>query len=532
MSERERLARYLWLLIAVSVALMGAGGWVAAARADELGPPYVVAVRRVGGETSHPVQVAVDASRGLAYVVDPNTLYIFQGTQLTRTLPLGLLKMAIVDPTQGYAYLIRRESSPLVVLRGTAVLTSVDVGAVVGRAAILTPTGEVYLTLPEVDQVLVLRAGKIVTRVTVTGYPFAVTADPATRRVYIAQQNARALAVLEQHTVVNTVTLPYTPAELAVTPGADYLYVSHTADNRLTVLHRGVPTATLPLTSPKTIRVNRRTGRVYVLASDTSSLERRYGWVAVLVGKDLSATIPLGLRHEPIAVDVNPASGYVYVAAGRDEDGTVAVISGTQVLEFFEMGQTPWDVAVDVTHDLAYVPVHNARVAIFGRAVAASSPPLTSASPPVSFVCSGTHQLPVWIQIPSAAIPAEAGEVKILCSPLQEVDTAPAYRWAGQAFRIAVYRNEVNLPGFHFAQPISLSVTYDDALLGEIREEKLTLVARAGGIAAQQWMAEGIALLARNTPRNVVTATITYAADFALVGGRYPIYLPLVMRGG
>ncbi|MBN1875971.1 MAG: YncE family protein [Anaerolineae bacterium] len=534
------IKRYNVLLSACGFALLGLLLLSLSVRAEQLGPPYVTTVQKISSSTNHPSKAAVNTRQGYAYIIDASTVYIFQGTEVSTTLSLNLLKDIVVDP-RGYVYLSRRTASPMIVLSQTTVLTTLTgLQAVVEEMAVMSTTGIMYATLPYENQVTIIKAGHILTSVTVGTTPRTIAmGDTAKERVYVANQDDATISVIEGQTVITTYAVPYSPTNLLFAPDTSLLYVAHAYDDQVSILYEGNPSAmgtisdTLPITSPKKMAYNPQTGWVYILASDTSDLENRYGWVTVVENTTPLATLSLGHNHEPNAIALNPQSGYIYVTAGRDQDGIAAILSGTQTIEFFPMGQTPSDIAMDPARDLAYVPIYNSRVAIFGRSVAASSPLLNPDSPPTSFVCTGTHQLPVLIQIPTGAIPVDETDVTILCSPLLNVDTAPWYLWAEQAFRIAAYRDNVNLPDFQFATPIQLVISYDESWWAEgVEEDNLKLRARIGGLAQQVWVDTGIHFIKRHTGQNIITTTITYPADHALVESAEFIFLPIVLRNG
>jgi YVTN family beta-propeller protein len=71
------------------------------------------------------------------------------------------------------------------------------------------------------------------------------------------------------------------------------------------------------------------------------------------------ATLPLtrGIGVRPVAVDVNPTTGYVYVV--NYESDSVSILSGTQLLKNVPVGEDPRSIGVNPATGLVYVPNFN-----------------------------------------------------------------------------------------------------------------------------------------------------------------------------
>ncbi len=103
---------------------------------------------------------------------------------------------------------------------------------------------------------------------------------------------------------------------------------------------------------PQDIAVHPDTGWVYVTDYDNDAIH-------VFSNTEVLATIP-NVGHRPKAIAIHPDTGYVYVANSRGSPqqkhpGTVAIISGTQVITRLRVGAVPHLIAINPVDGRVYV---------------------------------------------------------------------------------------------------------------------------------------------------------------------------------
>ncbi len=503
--------------------------------ADELSPPYVIVLR----PWSFDAQAAATLpSKGLAYIVAQKGVAVFQGLELTGTIDIGSAKDVGVDTKRGYVY-VTRDGTAITVLSGTARLADISIGAATDAVAVLTTTGDAYVAQPANDKVTILQTSgaitpSVVKSINVGAAPSDIAVDPHSGYVYVANYDGNDVTVINgaTRTVVDlSVPVGDGPAHVAANPVSGYVYVSNSRGNSVSILQGTTVKATVTISEPGEIAVNSRNGHVYVLSSYTRDLNNPQGWVEVFSGTTHLRQIPL--PHDARAIAVNPNSGYVYVSNGSDQDGAVTVLSDTLVMETFPMGQTAFDVAVDPQADLAYVPIYNGHVAVFGRTVVYATDPLSPTSPSATLHCLNTqagHNLPITMTIPAGGVPTT--NTRILCTPLMEVEGAPDYVWARQGFRLFAAQDNINLPDFTFSQPVTTAFSYLETLPAPAVEDELEFHRRVwqGVSNVWHWPTSGIAFLAQDQPHNVYTVTLDRVGEYALVWFKPHAYLPVVMK--
>ena len=71
------------------------------------------------------------------------------------------------------------------------------------------------------------------------------------------------------------------------------------------------------------------------------------------------ATLPLtrGLGVRPVAVDMNPTTGYMYIV--NYESDSVSILSGMQLVKNVPIGEGPRSIGVNPATGLVYVPNYN-----------------------------------------------------------------------------------------------------------------------------------------------------------------------------
>ena len=125
-------------------------------------------------------------------------------------------------------------------------------------------------------------------------------------------------------------------------------------------------------------------------------------------------------------------------------------------------------------------------------------------------------------------------------TPTGNTSQAPGgLKFGNFVFDLSAYVNGAPLTHLQFGMPVTLTITYDLALLGGLRAETLTLL-YWDGVA---WSAEGITVAARDPVNHTITVVLAHLSEFglfasaptALEPGEEPnltprIYLPVVAR--
>ncbi|MBN1487049.1 MAG: YncE family protein [Anaerolineae bacterium] len=524
--------------LAIMLALLVLGIFVVTVSADELSPPYVVILEPWSFDARSvaiiPADPAVPESMGYAYIVAQKGIAVFRGLSFTHAIDIGSPVNVATDPDRGLAYVTSRGNA-VSVIKGTTLLTNtVNVNGVSGAVAVLTTTGYAYVALPERDEVVIISKTKELVSLEVGQRPVAIAVNPVTGYVYVANREANSISVLENLTVTATIPVGSSPTQITVDQDSGYVYVSNSGDNSVSILQNTHLVTTIDdINEPGEIAPNPVAGYVYVLSSDTTDPQNSQGWLTVLSGTQKLAT-EVPLMAVPKSIAVNPNSGYVYVTIGADETGAVTVLSGTVALETFPMGQTPPDVAVDPVSDLAYVPIYNGRVAIFGRTRVFATDPLGPGSGATTLYCENVQDaqtLPITITIPAGAVPTE--DTRVLCIPLDDVETAPDYIWAKQGFRLAVaLSNGVNPTDYTFAAPLTADMAYLASLPAKVVESELEILHREWQGTSNRWLwfGSGITKINQDMGNNHFVVQLDSTNEYGLVWAYKHIYLPLIMR--
>ena len=513
-------------LLLATLALMAVAFIVSA---DEKTPPYVVAMKSTGAN-SNPNRVAVDSLTRYAYILDTQyKIWVFEGANDPTHIPIGRPAEIAVDPGH-YVYVTSDiPNNPLTVLSGTEKLMTIPLGErASGAIAVLTSTHSAYVTLPDHDTVVVLSDDPptITAEISVGRNPIAIAANPTNGQVYVVNRDEHNVSIIKDNASIYTATVGITPTHVAVNPTTNYAYISNSGDNTVTVIDGSTHmTSTIEVgDEPGDIAINSQSGDVYVIN------EGENGSLSVIVGNELSQT--KALADSPQAVDVNPATGYIYVVGGKDDAGTITILSDTLASEtYVPIGHAPRDIAVlpGTEGDFAYAAMYKGtggddegRVVILARSDA--SRVVLEKGKPTAMTCEGLNALSVTLQIPAQTI---TENVDLLCSSW-EPDTQPHYQFAGQGFILKAYQQGQHRPRFEFTPVITMAVNYPTTNFDE-SELMLRL-----GVSGGEWSAAGITPQAPPA-NNVMTVTLSHLpenslAGYAVVIPRYLLYLPLTMR--
>jgi len=127
------------------------------------------------------------------------------------------------------------------------------------------------------------------------------------------------------------------------------------------------------------------------------------------------------------------------------------------------------------------------------------------------------------ITIPAGAV---TETTTLIFSPETAVTPPANLSFAGHAFTLNAYRSGSLLSGFAFEQPITVTIHYANDEVASMGENSLTLLYWNGS----DWSSDGITVVSRDTVNNSLTVTIAHLTKFAMFGGSYQVYLPIVVK--
>ncbi len=99
-----------------------------------------------------------------------------------------------------------------------------------------------------------------------------------------------------------------------------------------------------------------------------------------------------------------------------------------------------------------------------------------------------------------------------IITPTGDIHQEPGgFRFGSFIFDLNAYLNDQHLPGYVFPEPITLTITYDPALLGGLVESSLVVYYWNG----TSWDDDGITLVSRNTTDHIVTIRLAHLSELA-----------------
>ncbi len=510
--------RWITGAIAVMLAALFLLPWINQAEAKSLTPPYVIALRALGG---HLTKVAVNPGHYTYIADDDGRVLVMAGTEVTATLDIAFPSVFGIDTVQDYIYVGSYvEGNPITILQGKQYLGQTDPISAVGSIAVMTPTGYAYVTLPAANAVTILSGTEVISnRILVGERPNALIANPQTGLIYVANEGNGKISILQGTSIIATATVGVSPTAIMLNPATGYIYVSNYESQTVSVLEGTSVIATIPVNRPNNIAVNPTTGLVYV-ANDVAKT------ITVLSGTQSLGFITL--PDYPQFLAFNPASGYGYIVSGLGGMGGISIISGTKRIDTYNpVGYLPRSVAVDPVADLAYMALYDGRVAVLGRTEATEIVIDPAAPTTTTLHCKATHALTLEVHVPPGAI---TQSLNLMCSPMAEADVSP-YQWGEVAFLLNVYQDGVNQEGYVFQKPIVVDVSYDPVWwTGWITESKLQL--RTWNWDQQGWILSGIHFVSQDMQQNTMRYELSHFSQYALTGPSLWIYLPIIMRRG
>ena len=178
-------------------------------------------------------------------------------------------------------------------------------------------------------------------------------------------------------------------------------------------------------------------------------------------------------------------------------------------------------------------------------AVVVSARDVTGAAPQIGVVnneSGSTHDFDsgpfrVQVQMPAGSYPTPLGEKDIfylvyteVVTPTGDVNQPPgSFTWAGMVFHLSASVNGTDLGHFEFPQPVTLVITYDPALLGELSEWLLTPYYWNG----TTWAKDGLSITHNDTTAHRITIQTWHLSELALfsqppLDASSYLYLPAV----
>ncbi len=529
-----RLQRMSMVVLLATAAALGV--FVLAASAEELSPPYIIAVRAWGTYAS---TAAADTVRGYVYVGGNDGIAVYSGTQRIKSLTLIEPRDIAVDSQRGYAYATMTNHVRVINAANNFSVQTVDVGEWTEAIAVMTTTGYVYVTLPGdgvgSGKVVVLGTGAVPPPMVFVGItPKDIAVNPVTEYVYVVNYDSNSVAAFtEIGADIVMIPVGQNPYLVTVDPATGYVYVAN-SDDTLSVIQGTTVQATLPIRAVSSVAVHPENGFVYVGSNDLSDLTKPRGEVRIVQGATLVDNVTIPMPKDVRRVVVDPNSGYAYVGCGAGKTGSMSVVSNTTRVETFPIGTTPMDVAVNPRADMTYVPIYDGRIAIFGRTQVYATPPMDPSTPsPVTLSCPNTGlggTLPIEITVPAGAMTTP--NTRLLCIPLRTLDVT-GYVWAGQAFRLlaSIEPTGTRPSDYVFNHPLVVTTTYPSVLPSQVSEDELKFLRHVWLEEEGVWVWNGaqISIQNQSLPTHQLFATLGNVGEHAVLW-QSKVYLPLTMR--
>jgi YVTN family beta-propeller protein len=312
----------------------------------------------------YPNSIGINSATGYVYVANPTngSLTILSGTQVITTItPTGLPPINTnltaplgggyggpnvigVNPNTGYVYVANFGGDGITVFVETQLLTSLAKRRSPIAVGVNPVSGHAYMADVNGDAVAVISGTQLITTLMAGQRPVAVDVNPVTGYIYVVNNYSNDVTVISDTQVITTLLAQWLPNAVGINPATGYVYVVSGNDNRVLVISEtGVVNQVLVASVGSSIAVNQKTGYIYVPnifnVGVTAAGKNPAGVVphvglAIISGTQLITevdTIP-----QPVAVDVNPATGYVYVVGSGGV--SITVLNGTQVIGSLLLG--------------------------------------------------------------------------------------------------------------------------------------------------------------------------------------------------
>ncbi len=151
---------------------------------------------------------------------------------------------------------------------------------------------------------------------------------------------------------------------------------------------------------------------------------------------------------------------------------------------------------------------------------------ITSAG--ATLVYKDTRSNPTTIEFPPDAV---TDTITVTYVPVDSAIAPPGWAFAGHAFDLSAYQNDLPLATYIFNNPVTVTLQYSDTDVLATREISLTLNYWNGNA----WVdaattCSPTSTYDRHPAENRMSVPICHLSRFALFGPTYQIYLPIVLR--
>jgi len=239
--------------------------------------------------------------------------------EVVKTIPLGEGAKPIavaVNPNDNYVYVVNIGTGTLSVIKGTELLTNIDLKTV-DHGATACPVRTAY--------------GRCLNSVGI---------NKVTNHVYVTEWFHDVAQIISGTEVIGWVFAGHGPVSTVPHPNNDSIYALDKWTPGVTVIQGDQDRVFIPMPgcSPEAGAVDPRTGYVYIAGGSCNT-------VTVISNLTKIADIPVG--SYPNAVAYSPSTGYIYVVNSGSIPATVSVISGTQVIGTIPVGNGNTNLGVD-----------------------------------------------------------------------------------------------------------------------------------------------------------------------------------------
>jgi YVTN family beta-propeller protein len=267
-----------------------------------------------------------DDANGNMYVINDNSgnVSVVNGMMVVGSINVGQYPgSATYDDRNGFVYVLNGEATNgsfnITVIGGTSIVGTITTPTfgygsgygtgLQGYATYDRGNGYVYVANPFDSNVVVLNGTKVVASVNVgLGQPQDPTYDPGNGYVYVMTPNGADIGVINGTTLLRTLYAGFSPAYAAYDPDNGYLYVSNSYSGHtfsgVTVINGTTNAGFIEVGSnPASLVYNPTNGYIYVADSGSTS-------VHVIDGMTVVENISLGL--DPYSLTYDGENGYVY----------------------------------------------------------------------------------------------------------------------------------------------------------------------------------------------------------------------------
>jgi len=201
-----------------------------------------------------PTSGAYDPSDGFVYVTSryTNLEAVFSGTTVIDEISTGLVLAfdTLYDPVNGYLYVLNateqggRYGAHIPGALGVAIVGtrlafsfSIGTGPQFGAVAAIDPqTGWLYIPDAGTSSVIIVNGTEVIASVDIGALPTVALYDPADSMVYISDEQGYAVTVLNLTAIVAQPTVGIYPQAMAYDPLDEHVYVANLGESTVTIL--------------------------------------------------------------------------------------------------------------------------------------------------------------------------------------------------------------------------------------------------------------------------------------------------------